>query len=51
MVAKYAVAVYIKDHVPQENLDSLWKLYDEGYEVHSLSFCGWNRSLEVKQKA
>ncbi len=54
---KYAVAVEwyntlnIKDHVPQENLDSLWKLNDEGYEVHLLSFCGYNRSLEVKQKA
>ena len=54
---RYVVAVdwyntlYIKDHVPQENLDSLWQLYDEGYELHVVSFCGYKRSLEVKRKA
>ena len=54
---RYAVAVdwyntlYIKDRVPAENLDSLWKLYDEGYEVHLLSFSGYNRSLETKRQA
>ena len=37
--------LYTRDHVPQENLDSLWRLYDEGYQVYLLSFCGYNRSL------
>ena len=43
--------LYTRDHVPQENLDSPWRFYDEGYQVYLLSFCGYNRSLEVKQKA
>ena len=43
--------IYIKDHVPQSNLDSLWKLHHEGYQVHLLSFCGHERSLEVAEKA
>ena len=44
-------AIYIKDHVPQSNLDSLWKLHYEGYQVHLRSFCGHERSLEVGEKA